>query len=79
MDCVLRLAWTSGPGEGRLSFISATPGGKSSVYQGCFWISGMVMRFSGLSTRILLNRSRQDDETLSCEGKSYSTFKILCK
>ena len=61
-----------------MSFISATPGGRSSTYQGCFWISGMVMRFSGLSTRILLSKSRQGWETLSWEGKSYSTFKILC-
>ena len=66
-------------GTGRLSFISATPGGRSLQYQGCLWISGMVIRLAGSGTRMCESRSRHSLETFTCAGNSYSTFSILCK
>lgn len=69
---------TPGPGDGRLSFISATPGGRSLQYQGWRWMPWMVIRLLGSGTRIFVRRSRSSRDTLTCAGKSYSTFRILC-
>ena len=66
-------------GMGRLSFISATPGGKSFLYQGCRWMSGMVIRLAGSGTRMRFIRSRHSRDAFTCGGNSYSTFKIRCR
>lgn len=66
-------------GTGRLSFISATPGGKSLRYQGCRWISGMVILLAGSGTKMCDSRSRHSLDTFTCAGNSYSTFSIRCK
>ena len=73
------LTWTPLLGMGRLSFISATPGGKSFLYQGCRWMSGMLMRRAGSGTRMRFSRSLHSREALTWGGNSYSTFKILCR
>ena len=39
--------WLPAGGMRMLSFISLTPGGRSRMYQGWSWISGMVMRLEG--------------------------------
>lgn len=65
-------------GMGRLSFISATPGGRSFLYQGCRWMSGMVIRLAGSGTRMRFIRSRHSREAFTWGGNSYSTFRILC-
>lgn len=39
--------WLPAGGMRMLSFISLTPGGRSFMYQGWSWISGMVMRLAG--------------------------------
>ena len=70
--------WIPVVGTGRLSFISATPGGKSLQYQGCLWISGMVILLAGSGTRMWDSRSLHSLDTFTWAGNSYSTFSILC-
>lgn len=66
------------PGGGKLSFISATPGGKSFLYHTWFWISGTVILLAGSGTSILWRRSLHSFETLTWGGNSYSTWSIRC-